>query len=269
MIAEAELEALERALAAHDIAPLELVLVLGSGLGLLADRFQDARRIPYASLEAMPQSRVPGHAGELVVGRLNGVRCAALKGRVHLYEGHSAGTVTRAVRALIRLGAPVVLLTNAAGGVRGEWKPGTLMAITDHILMQATQGQLAVRERGLGSPYDAGLIAALRAAAQSLGTALERGIYAALTGPCYETPAEIRMLRRLGADAVGMSTALEALAARALGARVAAVSLITNPGAGITGARLSHAEVVAAGQAAAQRFADVLETAAPLLVRAS
>ncbi len=266
--ADAGLERLVSSLTRLHLGRIDLVLVLGSGLGVLADRFVDARKIAYDQIEGWPVSRVPGHAGELILGTLNGVRAAALKGRVHLYEGHPANVVTRAVRAFTHLGARALLLTNAAGGVRKEWNAGTLMCIRDHLLMQGTTG-LARDEAGRGNPYDPRLAAALADAAKDLGIALESGVYAALPGPSYETPAEIRMLRSLGADAVGMSTALEALAACVHGAKVAAVSLITNPGAGITGARLTHEEVVAAGRAAAGRFADLIAGAAPRLLRAA
>jgi purine-nucleoside phosphorylase len=265
--ADRELDRLTASLRALDLGPVQVALVLGSGLGALAERFERARVIPYAAIEGMPHGSVPGHAGELVLGELAGVRVLAQKGRVHLYEGHAPSVVTRAVRAFVRLGVRAVVLTNAAGGLRAEWPPGTLMRITDHVNFQG-RSFLRRAEAGRGSPYDPALGAALRAGAQQAGVDLAEGVYLGLSGPSYETPAEIRLFRELGVDAVGMSTVGEALAARAEGARVAAISLITNPAAGITGERLDHAEVVAAGRTAAQRFAGLLAASIPHLARA-
>ena len=242
----------------------ELAFVLGSGLGAFADRLEDALKIPYAELEGMPQSKVAGHAGCLVVGTLAGHRVLVQQGRVHLYEGWSPQAVTRAVRAFCRLGVRGVVLSNAAGGLVPEWAPGTLMRISDHLNMQGAT-PLATDEAGTANPYDTPLGVALESGAADAGVALERGTYAGLLGPTYETPAEIRMLRTVGAQAVGMSTVLEALAAHAAGARVAAISLITNAAAGTTGEPLNHAEVVAAGREAAGRFCGLLEAAVPHL----
>jgi purine-nucleoside phosphorylase len=255
------------ALRRHGVEGCEAALVLGSGLGVLADRLQAARSIPYDEIEHMPHSAVPGHAGRLVIGELAGRRVLAQQGRVHLYEGWSAHEVTRAVRAFVACGVRVVVLTNAAGGLRAEWAPGTLMRIDDHVNLQGAS-PLAPGEAGLGTPYDADLGRALEKAARDAGVGLEHGVYAGLPGPSYETPAEIRMLRWMGADAVGMSTVAEALAARAAGARVAAVSCITNHAAGITGRRLAHDEVIEEGRRAADRFAALLERAVPQLVAA-
>jgi purine-nucleoside phosphorylase len=259
------LETLTASLRALDIEGVELAFVLGSGLGVFAERLVGARTIPYAEIDGMPQSAVPGHAGCLVVGEIAGKRVLVQQGRVHLYEGWSAHEVTRAVRAFAALGCRGIVLTNAAGGLRPEWKPGTLMRIADHIDLQG-RTPLADAERGFGSPYDPALGAALEEGADQAGVELVSGVYAALLGPSYETPAEVRMLRWMGADAVGMSTAAEALAARAAGMRVAAVSCITNQAAGISGAALSHQEVIEAGRAAAQNFCALLERAVPHLV---
>jgi purine-nucleoside phosphorylase len=215
----------------------------------------------------MPRSAVPGHAGQLVVGELAGRRLVVQQGRVHLYEGWSDRDVSRAVRAFAAVGVRGLVLTNAAGGIRPEWTPGTLMRVTDHLNLQGAT-PLLPRERATGCPYDAELGAALDRAAVEAGVPLERGVYAGLLGPAYETPAEIRMLRWAGADAVGMSTVAEASAARAAGLRVAAVSCITNQAAGISKEKLSHAEVVATGKAVAQRFCKLLETAVPHLAKA-
>jgi purine-nucleoside phosphorylase len=206
----------------------------------------------------MPVSRVPGHAGRLVVGEIDGVRVVVQQGRVHLYEGWSANDVTRSVRAIARLGVRAIVLTNAAGGLRPEWKPGTLMRIHDHLNLQGAT-PLEPRETARGSPYDPALAHALARAAESVRVQLESGVYAGVLGPSYETPAEIRMLRWMGADAVGMSTIAEAIAAHACGIRVAAISCITNAAAGITGAPLSHAEVIEAGREASPRFSALLE----------
>jgi purine-nucleoside phosphorylase len=250
----------------HGIERIEVAFVLGSGLGAFADKLEKARVIPYGEIEGMPQSAVVGHAGKLVVGEIAGVRVLAQPGRVHLYEGWSVHEVTRAVRAIASLGTKAFVLTNAAGGIRAEWKPGTLMAITDHLNMQG-RTPLARSEAGYACPYDAQLTDALAASARELGIDLQRGVYAGLLGPSYETPAEIRMLREFGADAVGMSTVAEVLAARACGCRVAGISLITNQAAGISPHPLSHAEVMESGREAAGRFSALLERAVPRLAR--
>jgi purine-nucleoside phosphorylase len=250
-------EPLVASLRKHAVGELDLAFVLGSGLGAFAERIEDARRIPYEELEGMPRSKVVGHAGQLVVGRIGSRRVLAQQGRVHLYEGWSVHEVTRAVRAVAAL-CPRFVLTNAAGGLRREWAPGTLMALSDHLNLQG-RSPLRRDQAGYANPYDAELRQALHAAARKVGFELQQGVYAGLLGPTYETPAEIELLRRLGADAVGMSTVAEALAARAAGARVAGVSLITNFAAGITGEPLSHEEVIAAGKEAAGRFSELLE----------
>lgn len=251
-------EQLAASLRKHGVGAVDVAFVLGSGLGAFAERIEDARRIPYAELDGMPQSKVVGHAGQLVVGRIGARRVLAQQGRVHLYEGWRVDEVTRAVRAFVRVGCAEVVLTNAAGGLRREWAPGTLMAISDHLNLQG-RSPLKHAECGYASPYDAALLAKLGSAAREVGVELQQGVYAGLLGPTYETPAEIAMLRKLGADAVGMSTVAEALAARASGARVAGVSLITNFAAGITGEKLSHEEVMTAGREAAGRFSALLE----------
>jgi inosine/guanosine/xanthosine phosphorylase family protein len=248
--------------------PPQVALVLGSGLGQLVQRLEGARAIPYEELEGMPSSGVAGHAGRLVVGSLAGTRVLVQQGRVHRYEGRSAREVTRAVRAFARIGVRGLLLTNAAGGLNRALTQGALMRIEDHLDLQGGESPLGRAERGAGTPYDAGLGAILDAAAAASGVALARGVYAGLLGPSYETPAEVRMLQRLGADAVGMSTVAEAVAGHAEGLRVAAVSVVTNPAAGLGAAPLSHEEVVAAGHAAAERFGRLLATAVGPLAEA-
>ena len=255
-----EVEALEhlvRELESRDVGRARVAFVLGSGLGAFAERIEAPQVIPYSELGGMPRSTVPGHAGELVVGQIEGVPVVVQKGRVHLYEGHSARTVTRCVRAFARLGIGELVLTNAAGGIVEGWEIPSLMRITDHINLQACT-PLSRSDARIAQVYDAELGARLDAAATSAGVELRRGIYAALPGPAYETPAEIRMLRWAGASAAGMSTAQEASAARAAGMKVAAISTITNPAAGISKTPLNHAEVVAAGKTAAERFCKLL-----------
>lgn len=257
-------ERLARSMREHGVEGVELAFVLGSGLGVFAEKLENARAIPYAELDGMPRSAVPGHAGKLVVGEIAGKRLVVQQGRVHLYEGWSEREVTRAVRAFAAIGVKGVVLTNAAGGINPEWKPGTLMRITDHINLQGA-APLLVREAGCGSPYDADFGAALDKGAREARVALMQGVYAGLLGPVYETPAEIRVLGWAGADAVGMSTVAEAMTARACGLKVAAISCITNLAAGITGEKLSHEEVVATGKAVATRFCKLLEKSVPHL----
>jgi purine-nucleoside phosphorylase len=244
-------------LEAHDVGRARIAFVLGSGLGSFAERLDDPQVIPYAELESMPHSAVPGHAGELVVGEIEGVPVVVQKGRVHLYEGHSVPAVTRCVRAFAELGIAELVLTNAAGGIEAGWPIPSLMRITDHINLQGCT-PLRREEARLAGVYDEELGARLDEAARALGVELRRGVYAALPGPAYETPAEIAMLRWAGASAVGMSTVQEAAAACACGLRVAAVSTITNPAAGLSKTPLNHAEVVEAGRLAADRFGRLL-----------
>lgn len=260
-------ERLAESLRRRGVHDVPLAFVLGSGLGAFAERLEDPVAIPFAELDAMPRSAVPGHAGRFVLGRIGGVRVIAQQGRVHLYEGWSVSAVARSTRALARIGCQAVVLTNAAGGLRREWMPGTLMRIADHVNLQGVT-PLERREAGSVAPYDEALGLALDAAAGDAGVALECGVYAGLPGPSYETPAEIRMLRWMGADAVGMSTVCEALAARAAGLRVAAISCITNLAAGIGASPPSHDEVLAAGREAAGRFTRLLERAVPRLAAA-
>ena len=262
-----QVDALAGSLRAHEVEGCELAFVLGSGLGVFAERLERPRVIDYADIDHMPQSGVPGHAGKLVVGELDGRRVLVQQGRVHLYEGWSAYEATRAVRAFVALGVRGVVLTNAAGGPRKEWAPGTLMCVDDHINRQG-DSSLLPDERGAARPYSSALGEALDQGAQDAGVELVHGVYGGLLGPTYETPAEIRMLEWMGVDAVGMSTVAEASAACAAGARVAAISCITNHAAGITGEALSHDEVIETGKAAADRFCALLAASVPHLSRA-
>ncbi len=258
---------LARSLRASGIEGAEIAFVLGSGLGAFADKLQRPRAVPAADLDGLPRGTVPGHAGRILVGELGGVRVLVQQGRVHLYEGWSAEELTRAVRAFAELGVRALVLTNAAGGIRAGFGPGTLMRIRDHINLQG-RAPLGRAERGFGTPWDTQLAAALDRAAAQAGQRLESGVYAGLFGPAYETPAEIRWLRSLGADAVGMSTVSEALAGHACGMRVAGISCITNLAAGLAPERLSHAEVLESGRRAAADFCALLERAVPALASA-
>jgi purine-nucleoside phosphorylase len=259
------LAALERAVRDRTSLRPRAGLVLGSGLGGLADALDLEAAVPFAELPGWPDATVPGHAGKLLFGRLSGVPVVVQQGRFHLYEGHSAGFVVQPVLLMGRLGARAVVLTNAAGGVNPEFGAGTLMAITDHLnltgrssLVGPNAPEIGARFPDMTGVWDAELRLRLHAAAEAEGAALADGVYACLLGPSYETPAEVQMLARLGADAVGMSTALEAVAARWAGLKVCGVSLVTNPGAGLSGAQLSHAEVLAAAESAGPQLARIL-----------
>jgi len=252
--AQAEREELMRSLDAAGAGSARAAIVLGSGLGPLAEEVEGARSLPYEELAGMPASAVPGHAGRLVLGELSGVPVVLQQGRCHLYEGRTAEEVSRCVRSLVELGVETVLLTNAAGGLHAEWPVPSLMRITDHINLQGVT-PLDSSGRGYGTPYDPELGALIDAAAEDAGVALQAGVYAALSGPTYETHAEVRMHGSFGADAVGMSTAQEALAAHAAGAKVAAISCITNHAAGLSPVEPNHEEVVEAGREAAEHFA--------------
>ncbi len=225
-------------------------IVLGSGLGPLARRLEGPRSIPYAEIPGFPTTTVVGHQGELVAGTLGGTPLLVQSGRFHLYEGHSADTVALPVRVMGALGIRTLILTNAAGGVRRTFARGALMMIADHVNLTFRSPLIGPALPGeerfpdMSEPYDAALRARARDVALREGIPLEEGVYLQLLGPSYETPAEVRMVERMGADAVGMSTAVEVIAARARGMRCLAFSTITNPAAGITGERLSHAEVV-------------------------
>jgi purine-nucleoside phosphorylase len=247
-------------------------LVLGSGLGGLADEIQDAVRIPYARIPGFPRSTVAGHAGALVAGILNGVEVVAMQGRFHLYEGWDAAEVALPIRALSALGVELLLLTNAAGGLRPGMASGDLMLLADHLNLTGRNplmGPVVGREErfpDMSEPYDPELRRLAESVALELKIPLSQGVYAALLGPSYETPAEVRMLRTLGADAVGMSTVPEVLVARALGMRVMAISLVTNLAAGLGPAALSHDEVMEAGAAVRDRLATLVRALLPRAV---
>jgi len=245
-------------------------VVLGSGLGAFAESLEGAIALPYAKVPHFPRSAVAGHAGRVVFGRCAGIPLVALEGRVHFYEGHPLDLATVPVRTLAALGVKVLVLTNAAGGIRSDLRPGDLMVVVDHLnliganpLHGPHDERLGPRFPDLTRAYDPVLIEILRAAADECAFEVRRGVYAAMPGPSYETPAEIRMLRTLGADAVGMSTVPEVIVARQCGLRVAAISAITNMAAGITGRPLSHEEVLEAGRRVADRLIRLLRTAIP------
>lgn len=240
-------------------------VVLGSGLGGFAERLDDARVIPYADIPHMPVPNVSGHEGRLHLGTVRGVRVACLEGRVHAYEGHGEDRVCFGVTLLAALGCRVVLLSNAAGGIAPGAVPGALLLITDHINLTGRNPLLGALDPGvprfvdMSAAYDPSLCREATAAAAELGQELIPGVYAALLGPSYETPAEVRMLARLGADCVGMSTALEVLALRALGVRTAAISCVTNLAAGIGSSPLSHQEVKEVAAQARSRFEGLFQ----------
>jgi len=254
------------------IAP-QVGLILGSGLGGWADGLSRATAIDYSDIPYFPRSLVPGHRGRLVIGERAGARCVAMQGRVHLYEGHSAATVAFPARVLIALGASVVIVTNAAGGINPSWPPGTLMLIRDHIdllrdhaLRGANDDRLGPRFPDMTAAYAHELRVLAKRAATDSGIDLVEGVYAAMPGPTYETPAEIRMLQVLGADAVGMSTVPEVCVARHMAARVIGVSCITNQGAGIGGHALSHTEVTETAARVRTTFEALLDAILAALV---
>lgn len=248
----------------HPDAP-EIGVVLGSGLGAWAKRLSQSREIPYSTIPNMPAPSVAGHPGQLWLGQLEGVRVACLQGRVHAYEGHPVHRLVFGVRLLAALGCRAVLLTNAAGGIRADLSPGSLMLITDHLNLTGRNPLVGWSPDGhppfidLTHAYNVRLAAAARRAAGELAIPLSDGTYAALLGPSYETPAEIRMLRALGADAVGMSTALEVIALCERGVAVGAISCITNAAAGLSAAPLNHEDVQATAARSRAYFEALLD----------
>ncbi|MCR5368829.1 purine-nucleoside phosphorylase [Eubacterium ruminantium] len=228
----------------------EIGIVLGSGLGSFAEKLENSIYINYQDIPGFPVSTVSGHNGRFVVGKLFGHEVIVMQGRVHYYEGYSMKKVVLPVRLMCMIGIKQLILTNAAGGINLNFKPGTLMAITDQIttfvpspLIGPNIKDLGVRFPDMSEVYDSAFVGIIEKAAEELGIDLKKGIYLQTTGPQYETPAEIRMFRNLGADAVGMSTTVEAVAARHAGVKVAGISCITNMAAGISGEPLSHEEV--------------------------
>ena len=265
----------EAAHAIRDHAPADLpapqvAIVLGSGLGVLADRMADATTVPYDLIPHFPRPSVAGHLGNLIFGRLAGVPVVALQGRFHYYEGHDLEAVTFYVRALREYGVGTLILTAATGGINPAYRPGDLMVLGDHLNLLGTNplrgpndDRLGVRFPDMTEVYARPLRELAHAEANRAGLTLHEGVYAALPGPSYETPAEIRMLRTLGADVVGMSTVPEAIVARHAGMRVLAFALVTNAAAGVTGQAITHDEVLAEGRAAGARLGGLIEGILP------
>lgn len=255
----------------HSEAP-RVAIVLGTGLGGLAERIAAPTFVPYAEIPYFPRSTVVGHAGRLVLGRLGSVPVAAMQGRFHLYEGYAPEQVVLPVRALHLLGADILIVTNAAGGLDPSQHAGDLLLLRDHIglptmagrnpLVGANDERLGPRFPAMTNAYDAELAALARDVAGAQGTSLREGVYAMVSGPNYESPAELRFLRMIGADAVGMSTVPEVIAASHMGMRVLAISVITNvalAGADATPEEPSHHDVVATAEAAGNRLAALIE----------
>lgn len=261
----ARLDALEAAVRARtDLVP-EIGIVLGSGLGGLADDLEDPVAIPFDELPGWPAATAPGHVGRLLLGRLVGRPVVMLQGRFHLYEGNAPGLVVQPVLLFGRLGAKAVILTNAAGGLDPSFGPGTLMVISDHLnltghnpLIGANAASIGERFTDLTDAWSPRLRRQLHDAGRAEGVELAEGIYVGLTGPNYETPAEVRMYAAMGGHAVGMSTVMECVAARWAGLEVCGISLVTNAGAGYSGEPLTHEEVLAAGAEAGPRLAQVI-----------
>jgi purine-nucleoside phosphorylase len=261
----ARLAALVEAVRARaDLVP-DVGIVLGSGLAGLADQLDGAVSIPFAELPGWPAATAPGHAGRLLLGRLGGRPVVMLQGRFHLYEGNDPGLVVQPILLFRELGARLLVLTNAAGGLDPTFGPGTLMVMRDHINLTGRNPLIGPNDAGLGERFpdlteawSPRLRERLHAAGAAEGVELTEGVYVGLLGPNYETPAEVRMLAAIGGHAVGMSTVLECIAARWVGLEVCGVSLVTNPGAGYSGVPLTHEEVLAAGAEAGPRLARVI-----------
>jgi purine-nucleoside phosphorylase len=245
-------------------------LVLGSGLGGFADELADATRIPFENIPFFPRSTAVGHAGQLVIGTIDGLPVAAMQGRVHLYEGYSARTVAFPMRVFGRMDIRAVILTNAAGGINLEYKQGALVVLTDHINLQGQNPLVGPNDDrdgprfpDMSQAYSKAYREIALKAAKNLGKTLYQGVYAGLLGPSYETPAEIRYLRTVGADLVGMSTIAETITARHMGVQVLAISCVTNMAAGILDQPINHEEVLETGQRVKGDFVALLRAALP------
>jgi purine-nucleoside phosphorylase len=248
----------------------QIGLVLGSGLGAFADSLTDATRVPYSEIPSFPQSTAIGHAGRLVIGNAGQIPVAAMQGRVHQYEGYSAQEVAFPIRVFGRMGIKSVILTNAAGGINLSYSQGALVLIRDHINLQGTNplvgpndDRFGLRFPDMTHTYSRTFREIAREEATKLGITLHDGVYAALLGPSYETPAEIEQLRRIGADLVGMSTVAEVIAARHMSLNVLAISCVTNMAAGIIDKPLSHAEVMETGERVRSTFESLLKAVLP------
>src|SRR5438477_10684366 len=248
----------------------KIALVLGSGLGAFADDFEAATRIPYAKIPHFSRSTAIGHAGQLVLGRVDGIAVAGMQGRVHLYEGYSAKQVAFPVRVFARMGVKALIVTNAAGGINLNYSEGALVVIRDHINLQGANPLIGPNDDRFGPrfpdmtrAYDPEFRRFVAEAGKELGLGFHEGVYLACAGPNYETPAEIHSFRTLGADLVGMSTVPEVLAARHSGIRVLGISCVTNMAAGITGAPLSAEEVFQTGARVKDQFVALLKAVIP------
>lgn len=252
-----------------------IALVLGSGLGAFADEFTQATRIPYAKIPHFPQSTAIGHAGKLVIGKVGTIPVAGMQGRVHLYEGYSAKQVVFPIRVFACMGIKAVILTNAAGGIKREFVQGRLVAISDHINLQGVNPltgpndeRFGLRFHDMTSAYDKRFREMTLGEGNRLGLGLYEGVYAGLLGPSYETPAEIRFLRGIGADLVGMSTVAEVIAARHSGIRVLGISCVTNAAAGILDQPLNHLEVLETAERVKGQFIGLLKAVIPRIAEA-
>jgi purine-nucleoside phosphorylase len=253
----------------------QIALVLGSGLGAFAEEFAEATKIPYAEIPYFPRSTAIGHAGQLVIGKVGAVPVAAMQGRVHLYEGYSAKEVAFPVRVFARMGVRTVILTNAAGGIKRELGQGKLVVISDHINLQGVNPltgpndeRFGLRFHDMTGAYDRRFREMTMGEGNRLGMAMYEGVYAALQGPSYETPAEIRYLRTIGADLVGMSTVPEVIAARHSGMRVLGISCVTNAAAGILDQPLNHLEVLETAERVKGQFINLLRAVIPRIAEA-
>jgi len=253
----------------------EIALVLGSGLGAFADEFSDATKIPYAEIPHFPQSTAIGHAGKLVIGNVGAIPVAGMQGRVHLYEGYSVKDVAFPIRVFARMGVKAVILTNAAGGIKHEFVQGKLVVIKDHINLQganplsgANDDRFGVRFPDMTAAYDRRFREMAVGEGNRMGIGMHEGVYAALPGPSYETPAEIRYLRTIGADLVGMSTVPEVVAARHSGIRVLGISCVTNAAAGILDQPLDHQQVLETGERVKGQFIGLLKALIPRIAAA-
>ena len=248
----------------------QIALVLGSGLGAFADEFAAATRIPYAQIPHFPRSTAIGHAGQLVLGTVENVPVVGMQGRVHLYEGYSARDVVFPIRVFARMGVRAVILTNAAGGIKKDFTQGRLVVVSDHINLQGTNPLIGPNDEHFGTrfpdmtaAYDKKFRELALAEGRRLQLDLDEGVYAALSGPTYETPAEIRYLRAIGADLVGMSTVPEVIAARHCGLRVLGISCVTNAAAGILDQPLDHKEVLETAERVKGQFIGLLRAVIP------
>jgi purine-nucleoside phosphorylase len=253
----------------------KIALVLGSGLGAFADEFTEAARIPYAEIPHFPQSTAIGHAGKLVIGKVGDIPVAGMQGRVHLYEGYSAKEVVFPIRVFARMGVHAVILTNAAGGIKREFVQGRLVVIKDHINLQGVSPltgpndeRFGLRFHDMTAAYDRRFREMTVGEGNRMGIGLYEGVYAGLLGPSYETPAEIRYLRGIGADLVGMSTVPEVIAARHCGMRVLGISCVTNAAAGILDQPLNHLEVLQTAERVKGQFIGLLRAVIPRIAEA-